>query len=249
MLKNLLFLFLLGSLSSCVTNNDLSIIDANKGENSIKSYQFSYHLKSGDLISVQIASLTPMEYDFFNKESGSNSQLYVSNPFLYGYLVDDQGNLNLPVLGSFNVIGKTLKEAETLIQTKSERYFSEPSVKLNILNYYVTVLGEVNRPGRVSLIEPDINLLEVLGICGDLTKIANRKKIKIIRTEGDLTKIHYLDLRDKDILSSENFYVQPNDIIYVEPSSKRFVLFDDLPSTLSTILSGITLFYLIQTPN
>ena len=241
-----IYVFLIIFLNSCVSNSDLNIINTKNEIKNIPSYNFNYKLKKGDLISVQISSLTPMEYDFFNKESGSNSQLYVTNPFLYGYLVDDQGALNLPVLGSFNVEGLNLVEAQDLIQKTSERFFSEPSVRLNILNYYITVLGEVNNPGRISLNEPNINLLEVFGICGDLTKIANRKKIKIIRSENDITKVYFVDLRDKDLISSENFYVQPNDIIYVEPTSKRFVLFDDLPAVISTLFSGVTLFYLIQ---
>ena len=246
MCKRYIYVFLIIFLNSCVSNSDLNIINTKNENKNIPSFNFNYKLKKGDLISVQISSLTPMEYDFFNKESGSNSQLYVTNPFLYGYLVDDQGALNLPVLGSFTVEGLNLVEAQALSQKTSERFFSEPSVRLNILNYYITVLGEVNNPGRISLNEPNINLLEVFGICGDLTKIANRKKIKIIRSENDITKVYFVDLRDKDLISSENFYVQPNDIIYVEPTSKRFVLFDDLPAVISTLFSGVTLFYLIQ---
>ena len=163
-------------LSSCITNHDLSI--NTKGAEKLETFQFDYQLKAGDLLSIQISSLTPMEYDFFNKESGSNSQLYVQNPYLYGYLIDNSGILRLPVLGVFDLEGKTLNEAKKIILTKAERYFSEPSIKLNILNYYITVLGEVNIPGRVNVIEPNTNLLEVLGLAGDLTKLANRKKLK-----------------------------------------------------------------------
>ena len=234
-------------LSSCITNHDLSIINT-KGAEKLETFQFDYQLKAGDLLSIQISSLTPMEYDFFNKESGSNSQLYVQNPYLYGYLIDNSGILRLPVLGVFDLEGKTLNEAKKIILTKAERYFSEPSIKLNILNYYITVLGEVNIPGRVNVIEPNTNLLEVLGLAGDLTKLANRKKIKIIRTESGKPQVYYVDLRDKNIVNSKVFYLQPNDIIYVEPTKKRFVVIDNLPAAISTIISAFTLFYLIQ-PN
>ncbi|MBC8410483.1 MAG: polysaccharide biosynthesis/export family protein [Rhodobacteraceae bacterium] len=212
------------------------------------NYDFTYHLKSGDLLSVQISSLTPMEYDFFNKEKGSNSQLYMQNPYLYGYLINEDGNLRLPVLGSFYLRGKSLTEARKEIQRRAERYFSEPSVKVNVLNYYVTILGEVNDPGRVSIIEPNTNLLEVIGLAGDLTNVANRKKIKIIRTKGQTPEVYYVDLRDKDLVASNRFYLQPNDIIYVQATSKRFVVIENLPMAISTIISAFTLFYLLQ-PN
>ena len=152
------------------------------------------------------------------------------------------------MLGSFDLEGKTLSEAKNIIQLTAERYFSEPSIKVNILNYYVTVLGEVNVPGRVNVIEPNTNLLEVLGLAGDLTKVANRKKIKIIRTESEKPEVYYVDLRDKNIVNSKLFYLQPNDIIYVQPTMKRFVVIDNLPAAISTIISAFTLFYLIQ-PN
>ena len=143
---------------------------------------------------------------------------------------------------------RTKKNKKKIILTKAERYFSEPSIKLNILNYYITVLGEVNIPGRVNVIEPNTNLLEVLGLAGDLTKLANRKKIKIIRTESEKPQVYYVDLRDKNIVNSELFYLQPNDIIYVQPTMKRFVVIDNLPAAISTVISAFTLFYLIQ-PN
>jgi len=249
MFRNISFVLIVSVLlSSCITNNDLSIINT-KGEEQLVTLQFDYQLKAGDLLSIQISSLTPMEYDFFNKESGSNSQLYVQNPYLYGYLLDNSGTLKLPVLGSFELDGKTLSEAKNIIQLKAERYFSEPTVKINILNYYVTVLGEVNIPGRVSVIEPNTNLLEVLALAGDLTTVANRRKIKIIRSESKSTKVFYVDLKDKNIVNSELFYLQPNDIIYVEPTMKRFIVIDNLPAAISTVISAFTLFYLIQQPN
>lgn len=245
MLRSVSFIVVAIFFSSCITNEDLNMIKT-KGNESLEVYNFNYKLKAGDLLSVQISSLTPMEYDFFNKESGSNSQLYVQNPYLYGYLLDKEGSLSLPVLGTFDLNGKTMSEARNIVQEKAERYFSEPTVKVNILNYYVTVLGEVNLPGRVKIIEPNTNILEVLGLAGDLTKIANRKKIKIIRVESGYSKVYYVNLKDKNIINSEVFFLQPNDIIYIQPTGKRFVMIENLPAAISTIISALTLFYLIQ---
>ena len=132
-------------LSSCITNKNLDIIHVDK-ETNLKSYNFNYQLKSGDLLSIQISSLTPMEYDFFNKEfsflfaKNTNTQSYMQNPYLQGYVIDENGYLNLPVLGEFYLRDKNLTEARQEIQHKAENYFSDPNVKLSILNYYVTIL-------------------------------------------------------------------------------------------------------------
>ena len=251
--KHLLYTLSLCLFSSCITNKNLDILQTDN-ETELASYDFTYHLKSGDLLSIQLSSLTPMEYDFFNKEKGSNglflnhSQLYMQNPYLYGYLIDEAGNLRLPVLGNFYLRGKSLVEARKEVQSRAERYFSEPSVKVNVLNYYITILGEVNNPGRVSIIEPNTNLLEVVGLAGDFTNVASRKKIKIIRAKGQTPKVYYVDLRDKDLVASDRFYLQPTDIVYVQATSKRFVVIENLPMAISTIISAFTLFYLLQ-PN
>lgn len=248
MLKKVFLLLLpICLLSSCITNRDLDVLQT-KGDVELNQYDFEYYLKSGDLLSVQIASLTPVEYDFFNKEKGGNSQLYMQNPYLYGYLIDEEGNLTLPVLGSFYLRGKTIVEARKELERRAKRYFSDPSIKLSILNYYVTILGEVNNPGRINIIEPNTNLLEVIGLAGGFLDVANRKKIKVIRTGGQKPSVYYVNLKDKNLVASEQFYLQPNDVVYIEPTAKRFVKIDNLPVAISTIISGITLFYLLQ-PN
>ena len=155
-------------------------------------------------------------YDFFNK-SQDNSISRINNPYIYGYLVNDSGYISLPMLGEIFVRGKSIDEAEKLIKNIASDYFSSPFVKLVLLNFNVTVLGEVKNPGLINIIEPTINLLDVIGKVNGFTQIANRKKIKIIRLEGEKTEIFYVDLTDKKLAKSENFFVKSGDVINIEP--------------------------------
>ena len=235
-------------ISSCMTSSELDYLTTNKDQSSIEVVPYNYKIKSGDLLFVQIKSLTPTQYDFFNQESSSYSQLMMSNPYLYGYQVDEDGNLSLPILGMMQVRGMTLSAIERKISQLSRKHFKDPSVKVNINNFNDTVLGEVNTPGRINIIEPKVNLLEVIGLAGDLREFANRKRIKVIRTTGKSPEIFYVNLKNSDITSSPAFYLQPYDVVYVEPLNKRFFAIKNLPSAISLIISSFTLYYLLQ-PN
>ena len=130
-----LFYFFLSVLFSCVTPSELGYLDVSQDVQSLSKFSYDYKVKSGDLISVQIKTITPIEFDFFNQAKESNTQLFVSNPYLYGYVVNDEGFLDLPIIGSFEVVGKNLNEVSLMIKERSKSYFKDPSVKVNILNF------------------------------------------------------------------------------------------------------------------
>ena len=244
--NNIIICFLLNFLLACVTPAELDYLDVNKDIHVLDEFNYNYKVKTGDLLSVQIKTITPVEFDFFNQTKESNSQLVVSNPYLYGYVVNSEGYLDLPIIGTFDVRGKTISEVSFLIRDRSKSYFKDPTVKVNILNFYVTVLGEVNRPGRINVIEPQTTLLEIIGLAGDLKEYANRKRVKIIRSSGEEPVIYYVNLKDLNIINSSLFYLQPDDVVYVEPLQKKFFGFKDIASTLSFAISSYTLYYLIS---
>ncbi len=244
--NNIIICFLLNFMLACVTPAELDYLDVSKDIHVLDEFNYDYKVKTGDLLSVQIKTITPVEFDFFNQTKESNSQLFVSNPYLYGYVVNSEGYLELPIIGSFNVRGKTISEVSFLISDRSKSYFKDPTVKVNILNFYVTVLGEVNKPGRINVIEPQTTLLEIIGLAGDLKEYANRKRVKIIRSSGETPVIYYVNLKDLSIINSSLFYLQPDDVVYVEPLQKKFFGFKDLASTLSFAISSYTLYYLIS---
>ena len=242
----ILLLVLLFSVSSCVTNKDLEYFRTSKDVSKVKLNTNEYRLQVGDLISVQISTVTEQQHDFFNKEQTSNSQLMMQNPYLYGYLVKEGGFLDLPSLGKVKAEGFTLRELENIIKQIAVSYFEQPIVKLNIINFEVSVLGAVNNPGNYKIVNPEANVLYALSLANDMTEYGNRKRVKVIRNDKEINRIFYIDLTDVKTLNNPNFMLQPNDVIYVAPLNKRFYAFTNLPNLISMSISAITLYLLIN---
>ena len=242
----ILLLVLLFSVSSCVTNKDLEYFRTSKDVSKVKLNTNEYRLQVGDLISVQISTVTEQQHDFFNKEQTSNSQLMMQNPYLYGYLVKEGGFLDLPSLGKVKAEGFTLRELESIIKQIAVSYFEQPIVKLNIINFEVSVLGAVNNPGNYKIVNPEANVLYALSLANDMTEYGNRKRVKVIRNNKEENRIFYVDLTDMKTLNNPNFMLQPHDVIYVAPLNKRFYAFTNLPNLISMSISAITLYLLIN---
>jgi len=242
----ILLLVLLFSVASCVTNKDLEYFRTSKDVSKVKLNTNEYRLQVGDLISVQISTVTEQQHDFFNKEQTSNSQLMMQNPYLYGYLVKEGGFLDLPSLGKVKAEGFTLRELENIIKQIAVSYFEQPIVKLNIINFEVSVLGAVNNPGNYKIVNPEANVLYALSLANDMTEYGNRKRVKVIRNNKEENRIFYVDLTDMKTLNNPNFMLQPQDIIYVAPLNKRFYAFTNLPNLISMSISAITLYLLIN---
>ena len=239
----LLFLF---TFSSCITNRDLEYIRSNKEITKAKANKQDYRLQQGDLISVQISTTTQQQHDFFNKENTSNSQLMIQNPYLYGYIINEEGNLDLPSFGKVKAAGFTLRELENVIKKIAVSYFESPVIKLNIINFEITILGEVNNPGTFKIVDPEVNILYALSLSGDMTQFGNRRKVKVIRNENELNRVFYVDLTKKGVLNNSDFMLQPHDIIYVAPLNKKFYAFNNITNVVSMALSAVTLYLLIN---
>jgi polysaccharide export outer membrane protein len=239
----LLFLF---TFSSCITNRDLEYIRSSKEIKNAKANKQDYRLQMGDLISIQINTTTEQQHDFFNKENLANSQLMMQNPYLYGYIIKEDGNLDLPSFGKVRAEGFTLQELENVIREIAESYFESPIVKLNIINFKISILGEVNNPGTFKIIDPEVNILYALSLSGDMTQFGNRRKVKVIRNENELNRVFYVDLTKKGVLNNADFMLQPHDIIYVSPLRKKFYAFNNISNIVSMSLSAVTLFLLIN---
>jgi len=240
----LLLVFII--LSSCITNRDLEYIHSNKEMKEVKTNLKVYKLQKGDLLSIQISTTTEQQHDFFNKENTSNSQLMIQNPYLYGYLIKEDGSLHLPSFGIVKAAGFTLRELENIIKDIAVSYFESPVVKLNIINFEITVLGEVNSPGTFKIVDPEVNILYALSLAGDVTQFGNRRAVKVIRNEDELNRVFYVDLTKKEMLNNADFMLYPDDIIYVGPLRKKFFAFNNITNIVSISLSAVTLFLLIN---
>jgi polysaccharide export outer membrane protein len=192
-----------------------------------------YVVKPGDILYISVKSMNEEVNALFNPEEGITSQAAYSSQkfitpqgaYLYGYEIDDAGNLNLPILGNIPVLGHNQSEIQTIVQQQADKYLKEAIVKVKLLNYKVTVLGEVRSPGVYYNYNNKFTVFEALAMANGNTDFASIKRVRVMRPQAGGKKMYMLDLSSKDIFLSEAFYLQPNDYVFVEPDQyKNFQL-------------------------
>jgi polysaccharide export outer membrane protein len=178
-------------------------------------------------------------------QQGGGSTINYPLELFNGYLVDNQGFINFPVLGKLKVAGLTIPEIEQMVKEECIPYLKDAIVNARILNFKITVLGEVENPGLVRISNQRISLLEAIGCVGDFTSYANRTNVLLIREEKGKRNYQRLNFQDASLFSSPYYYMQQNDILYVEPiQAKVATVADPLQRAVSFgsgILSVITL--------
>jgi polysaccharide export outer membrane protein len=158
-----------------------------------------------------------------------------------GYLVQENGNIEFPIIGSIKVGGLTRTQAIELIKQQLSSYVVNPTVSVRILNFRVTVLGEVRNPGTFTIPNERITILEALGISGDLLITGERQNVLVIREEDGTRKEYRVDLTQESLFSSPVFYLQQNDVVYVEPNrAKRSAALINASNT-GIVLSSLSL--------
>jgi len=229
----LLFLAALLALSGCVTRKKILYLqkegDLDKkhpGDSVVREYDlvdFNYKIQTNDIISVRYQSLTAKEFDIMfqqNQNTSNNQAGQTTGPLLLGELVDEQGKIPVPVVGKVKVSGMTVFQVQDTIQKLADQYLQSPVVKVRLLNYRATILGEVNKEGTVTFGNNRVTLLEAIGTVG-LGELADRSHVKLIRQIGSKTEIHYINLLEEDFLKSPYYYVYQNDVIIVPPLKQR----------------------------
>lgn len=157
----------------------------------------------------------------------------------YGYLVDKDGCIDFPVLGRIKVDGTSRNELAEMLKEKLSRYLKNPIVTVQFLNFKVTVLGEVRNPGSYRVYSERVSILDALGMAGDLQINAKRKNVLVMRENGDNKEFARLDLTQSGFVHSPYFYLQQNDVVYVEPTRGR-VLGGNASAFLPYVLSGVS---------
>jgi polysaccharide export outer membrane protein len=213
-------------------------------DSTVKQYQSrisAYKVQQGDVLNIKVLSQDPASVQPFNIDGqGSNVQMQLNLPQLYitGYTVDEKGNIDFPLIGNIFVRGKTIAEISEILAQKIDKYVTNATVKIKLVSFKVTVLGEVKTPGVHYIYNDRVSIMEVLGYSGDLNDLANRHKIKLIRTIGDQVQVSNIDLTDRRLVETSNYFLLPNDVLYVEPmKAKNFRL--NLP-TINLIVTSIT---------
>ncbi|MCF2519166.1 polysaccharide biosynthesis/export family protein [Dyadobacter sp. CY351] len=184
-------------------------------------------IQKGDMLSIIVGSLSQEANEVFNaaNQRSSSSMSYGSSgapsvqPF--GYLVRNDGFVELPMIGKVAVEGLETEAAADMVRTKLNRYLKEPSVIIHNLNFKVSVLGEVNRPAVYNIPNEKITLPEVLSLAGDLTIYGKRDNIMIVREENGKREYVRVDLTSRDIFNSPFYYMHKNDLVYIEPTKAK----------------------------
>ena len=181
-----------------------------------------------DLLTITVNTTDPEAAAPFNLTvqssiNAARSTSLTSQPALQQYLVNNEGNIDFPVLGTLHIGGLTKSEAEDLIREKLKPYLREtPIVTVRMTNYKISVLGEVAKPGTFTVSNEKVNVLEALAMAGDMTIWGMRNNVKLVREDATgKREIVYLDLNDADIVTSPYYYLQQNDIIYVTPNETK----------------------------
>ena len=223
--KTLIPIMLFVFLTSCASRENIAYFQDEKiGEfiQPIMIYDLIY--QPHDMLAIDVNALDPITVRPFNLTSVPYSESTIevnSRSRMQTYIVDSNGNIEFPVLGTIKIGGLTRKEAVNLLDTKISEYVKDPLVNIRLTNFTITILGEVNNPGAFSIQDEKVTLTEALGLAGDLTIYGKRNNVLLVREIEGIKKYSILDLTSVKSLSSSTFNLMQNDLIYVEPNNAR----------------------------
>lgn len=253
-LKNILYLIVfLISVSSCTQYK--KIVYLQKKENTVKQdtleksnffikKQIAYKIQKNDILYIKVLNPDRNNFALFNAETSNANRLQNEvSLYLSGYKVDENGEISMPVIGKVKVAGMSIQEIQDKIQTLVDEYLNNSTVKVKLISFKITLIGEVSRPGVYNIYKNSITVLQAIGKAGDMTDYGDRKNIMVIRTNDKGTKTFRIDLTNINLLSSEAYYLMPGDIVYVQPIKAK--TFRTNISTYSLFLSIFTTFVLL----
>lgn len=223
-MKSLLVMVLCASVS-CASKSDLVYFqDESTGNFNQPIIKPEIKYQPDDMLTINVSNLDPDAVRPFNlwmAPGNIDPQNSQGNLQVQPYIIDKNGNIEFPVLGTIAIAGLTRLEAITLLKSKLEEYLTDPIVNIRLVNFNITVLGEVNNPGTFTIQDEKVSLTEALGLAGDLTIYGNRKNILLTREVDGQKKFAVFDLTSSKVLASKNYYLAQNDVIYVEPNKAR----------------------------
>jgi len=203
-------------------------------------------ITNGDILDINISSLNRESTMIFSQNSTNNSWSYnLETRKIDGYLVDSSGNIDIPIIGSIKASGLTCFEFSELLKISLKEYVLNPTVRTKILNFRVSILGEVTNPGTFSVINQNISLIELISKAGGFTNSANPSKILIIRDANNEVETHYVDLTNYEFINSEYYFLKQNDEVYVKPDKASLVFDFGILRNISSIALLATTLLLI----
>ena len=242
----LAFLAVIALFSSCADYNKvLYLRDIPDSVRTKTSQLAKYHdpvIQSDDILSIIILTIDPSTATVVNQgqiaPQGSLTGVLGSQP-ISGYLVDKNGTVSLPIIGTVKLAGLTTSEATDLIREKTAQFYKDPNIQVRFANFKVTVLGEVNRPSTYILPSEKNTILDALGLAGDITIYGKKDNVLLIRDSLDKKIYVRLNLNSSKALQSPYFYLKQNDVIYVEPTKDKLVASDATQTKFFTIAVSV----------
>lgn len=212
-------------LTSCVSRKEILYLNDLKASDSANFQWSDVIVQPNDILSVKITA-DDMELAIpynLSPVIGAQQNINGAQLLLQGYLVSNEGEINIPVLGTILVKGLTYTQIEEKIQKEltEKQLLKNPVVVCRIVNAKVTILGEVRSPGTYTFYENNLTILQALGLAGDLNITGVRKKIKVVRMENNQQLVGEIDLTQKDWMNSPFYFIKPNDVIVVDPNTAK----------------------------
>lgn len=224
-------------------------------------YKFEeYLLQSFDIVEINIKTTSPELNELLsvvNIDNNAGAAMMGGGGgqggdvfFMNGYTLDENGKVELPLIGEVELVGKTTAEAKSIIEDKVRKYVNEDEffVRVRLGGIRFSALGEFNSSGKMTILQNRVTIFEAIAAAGDLTILAKRNNLVLLRQYPDGSQIHRINLNDKNLLSSEFYFIRPNDVLYAEPLKVREVgTATNFIQTLTLVTSMITAFALITT--
>jgi len=227
-MKNFITIILaISLLGSCATKKDVDYFQGMDSSNNLiglESYSPTFHID--DRLIIVVNALDPEAARPFNLTNVATSTTQdrlaaTGRETLQSYIVDPDGNVDFPVLGKIKLAGLNRQQANDLIEEKLQDYIKDPIVNIRTVNYKITVLGEVTRPGTYTTVNERITILEALSLAGDLTIYGQRENVLVIQDYDGKKTYTRVNLKSEELFTSPVYYLSQNDIVYVEPNKTQ----------------------------
>ncbi|OIQ38735.1 MAG: hypothetical protein BM563_05650 [Bacteroidetes bacterium MedPE-SWsnd-G1] len=226
MKKNIVYLMIIMSLSSCLSLKKTTYFQGEPSEKS-EMYKFNnepYRVQVNDVLSVEIVSENPELVSLFETSQQASGPSGGGNLYFEGYTVDRHGNIRIPYINELNVLGYTEKEIREKIEVELKKFIKNSEsifVKVKLSGIQFLVNGEVRSPGTITLLQNQVSILDAIASAGEIADFGNRQEVQIYRKTLNGVERYVVDLTDVAIFDSEHYYIKPNDIIYVPPLQRK----------------------------
>lgn len=202
-------------------------------------------LNVDDNLFINIYGVDLGQLEIFTKQNSLNQNYTEYSLFMQGYVIDNNGNIELPIVGKIYLKGKTLAQAKESIQKSIDEYVVGAVVEVRLLSFQITLLGDVRKPGTYSFFNKEVNILDALGKAGDINDFGDRSNLLIIRKQIGKTTTFNVDLTSSDFFSNAGYWLEPNDIVYVKPLRAKMMSING--TTISVVLASVTTLILFLT--